>query len=272
MIYGGENMYKIGKFSVMSKTTIKALRYYEKEGLLMPAKIDNITGYRYYESKQLADLSKIISLRQIGVSINDIKAILNGEDMKEVLIKRKKEIENDMALCNISLSKINYLLEGKNMEKEIFLKELPAYTVYYKEGVLTDYSEASKFIQDSGTECLKLNPDIKCVSPDYCFVNYLDKAHKEHDIKIRYAQAVEKAGVESDKIKFMKLNPVTAVCIYHKGAYDELGNSYSAILKYIEDNNYEIIECPRECYIDGIWNKENVEDWLTEIQIPVKRK
>ena len=59
-------MYKIGDFSKMSKTTIKTLRYYEKEGLLRPIFIDPNTSYRYYESSQLVDVSRIISLRQIG--------------------------------------------------------------------------------------------------------------------------------------------------------------------------------------------------------------
>ena len=54
-------MYKIGYFSSMSKTTIKALRYYEKEGLLKPVYIDQNTGYRYYETSQLVEISKIIS-------------------------------------------------------------------------------------------------------------------------------------------------------------------------------------------------------------------
>ena len=55
-------MYKIGDFSKMSKVTIKALRYYEKEGLLKPVFIDQNTGYRYYETSQLVEISKIISL------------------------------------------------------------------------------------------------------------------------------------------------------------------------------------------------------------------
>ena len=42
-------------------------------------------------------------------------------------------------------------------------------------------------------------------------------------------------------------------------------------MKYIEENGYEIIDYPRECYIDGCWNKESVDEWLTEIQIPVKK-
>ena len=58
-----QDMYKIGDFSKMSKTTIKALRYYEKEGLLKPVFIDQNTSYRYYESSQLVDISKIVSLR-----------------------------------------------------------------------------------------------------------------------------------------------------------------------------------------------------------------
>ena len=74
-------MYKIGDFSSMSKTTIKTLRYYEKEGLLTPVYIDQNTGYRYYESSQLIDISKIISLRQIGLSIKEIKKVLDGYDM-----------------------------------------------------------------------------------------------------------------------------------------------------------------------------------------------
>lgn len=43
-------------------------------------------------------------------------------------------------------------------------------------------------------------------------------------------------------------------------------------MKYIEDNDYKIIEKVREKYIDGIWNKENIENWLTEIQVPVEKK
>ena len=265
-------MYKIGDFSRLSKTTIKTLRYYEKEKLLIPAFIDPNTGYRYYETKQLVELSKIITLRQVGLSIKDIRAILNGTDMKILLKQRKCEIEKNLVLYNIELSKINYLLEGENMNNEIILKKLPAYSVYYKDGIIKDFSEITNFILSSSAECLKDNPNIKCVVPDYCYINYLDGEYRENNIKIRYAQAVEEIGIENDTIKFMNLEEVEAVCIYHKGSYDSLGNSYSIIMKYIEDNQYEIIDYPRECYIDGCWNKNIVDEWLTEIQVPVRKK
>ena len=66
-------MLKIGDFSKMSKVTIKALRYYEKEGLLIPKYVDTFNGYRYYENSQLLDLGRIISSKQVGLSIKDIK-------------------------------------------------------------------------------------------------------------------------------------------------------------------------------------------------------
>ena len=267
-------MLKIGEFSKMSKVTIKALRYYEKEGLLIPKYVDNFNGYRYYESSQLIDISKIIMLKQVGLSIEEIKKIIiNKEPIDYILESKKEELENTISLYKYQLSKLKYLLEEKDMKEEIFEKTIPECFVYYKEGVLKDYSEVSRFIQDSGRECLELNPNIKCVVPDYCYVNYLDGAYKEKNIKIRYAQAIIKENKqykENENIKFMNVSKTKCICIYHKGTYDNLGTSYAKIMKYIEDNKLEIIDFPRECYIDGIWNKNNIEDWLTEIQVPIK--
>ena len=265
-------MYKIGDFSSMSKTTIKTLRYYEKEGLLKPVYVDLNTGYRYYETSQLMEISKIISLRQIGLSIKDIKNILNGYNMVEILNKRKKELEDDLVLFNMELSKINYLLEGDNMKNEIFIKEIPSYVIYYCDGIISDFSKIPEFVLQVGEECAKVNPNLKCITPDYCYISYLDGEYKEKDIKIRYGQAVEKVGKETDRIKFKMMDAITAVCIYHKGAYDNLRDSYNIILKFIEDNGYEVIDNPRECYIDDCWNKDNEDNYLTEIQFPIKKK
>ena len=192
--------------------------------------------------------------------------------MVEILKARKKEIENNLTDYNTQLSKINYLLEGNNMESEIFIKEIPSYIIYYRDGIISDFSKIPEFAMTTGEECSKANPNLKCITPNYSYISYLDDKYKDKDIKIRYAEAVEQIGKETDKVKFMKSNPITAICIYHKGAYDNLRDSYNIILKYIKDNEYEIIDNPRECYIDGCWNKEDEKDYLTEIQFPVKKR
>ena len=95
---------------------------------------------------------------------------------------------------------------------------------------------------------------------------------KEKDLMIRYVQAVEKIGVEANGVKFVEIPEVEVVSIFHKGCYSNLGESYNIILKFIETNGYQITDNVRECYIDGCWNKEKEEDYLTEIQFPVVKK
>ena len=77
-------MYKIGDFSSMSKTTIKTLRYYEKEGLITPGRKGN--SYREYSDDDIAALKKIIILRKLGFALSDIKNFLQKDvDFQAVL-------------------------------------------------------------------------------------------------------------------------------------------------------------------------------------------
>jgi DNA-binding transcriptional MerR regulator len=82
-------MYKIGEFSLLGKTTVKTLRYYEKEKLLIPTMVDE-NGYRYYDANKLIELAKIVSLRQVGFTINEIKKIISGNDFMISLNQKNK--------------------------------------------------------------------------------------------------------------------------------------------------------------------------------------
>ena len=102
----------------------------------------------------------------------------------------------------------------------------------------------------------------------YGFIEY-----KENDIDIEFCEAVPKRGKDTETIKFKKIDKIdTAACVMHKGPYSTLGEAYSAVYKWIEENNYIPCDNPRESYIDGIWNKEDPEEWLTEIQVPIVSK
>lgn len=261
-------MYKIGEFSKLAKTTIKTLRYYEKEGLLIPAFIDE-NLYRYYDSDQLITLNKIQSLRQLGFSINDIKSIKSDADFLLALSNRKKEIKKDIDLNQFRLQKINHMLKGEMMKYEVTIKDTPECVVYYQEGRVEDFSKISEFILNSAKDCLKVNPQIKCVSPDYCFIEYLDDQYLKNNFLIRYSQAVNEIGKENDLIHFKTLKRQKAVCIYVKGSYLKLPEAYSFIFNYIKENNLKVDGSPRERYIDGVWNKDNEEDYLTEIEVPI---
>ena len=83
---------------------------------------------------------------------------------------------------------------------------------------------------------------------------------------------MDKVYPDFDDFNFKEIKAVTAVSVMHKGAYSKLGEAYAYVFKWIEENGYVAADNPRESYIDGIWNKENEADWLTEIQLPIVRK
>jgi effector-binding domain-containing protein len=112
----------------------------------------------------------------------------------------------------------------------------------------------------------------QCRIPEYCFNIYHDGEYREKDIDVEICEAVNEFRENGEGIIYKKVEAVpTAAVILHRGGYDSLRKSYSEILAWIEDNGYEIVDNPRESYIDGIWNRENPDDWRTEIQIPVRK-
>ena len=264
-------MLKISEFSKLSHLTIKALRYYEKEGLLKPAFIDEWNNYRFYETSQLEMAAKIKSYRQLGLSVEEIKAIFAGADVKAVLQEKSKSLIKEKHQIESRLSIINSILEDKEMNYQVTEKVIPEKIVYTAETVLKLYSDIMQWIPAVGEECLKLNPGMKCAEPPYEFCEYLDGEYKETDIRIRHNEAVSEFGKENEHIKFKKLPETKVLSIYHKGSYANIGEAYAFLMKYAEQNKYKVYGLPRECYIDGIWNKESEEDWLTELQLPIEK-
>jgi DNA-binding transcriptional MerR regulator len=266
-------MFRIGEFSKMGKTTIKTLRYYDEIGLLQPEKIDKFTSHRYYSTEQLFRLHRIQELRQIGLSINEISLILSGHDCEPLLLKRKTEIVSKLAEGQSQLSRLEFILQGENaMNYSATIKELPECIVYSKKMTVPNYDAYFEVIPEIGEIIKEKYPDLKCAVPEYCFIVYLDGEYKEKDINIEFSEAVDKVYPDFDDFKFKIIKAVTAVSVMHKGAYADLGEAYAYVFKWIEENGYVASDNPRESYIDGIWNKEDEADWLTEIQIPIVQK
>lgn len=269
-------MYRIGMFSKLGRVTIKTLRHYEEVGLLTPAYVDDENGYRYYTTDQLFRLNEIVALRQMGFSIPEITGIIDGRNMSFILERRKAELAAERDHVAGQLFRLeNYILEQKEghlMNYQAVIKEIPAFTVYSARYVIPGYAALNEIMPALGEKVGKANPGIKCVEPDYCFNVYLDGEHRETDINVEICQAVTSRGKDGDGFVFKDIPAVTVVSVLHRGAYENLGNAYAYAMQWVEQNGYTISDNVRESYIDGIWNKEHIDDWLTEIQVPVQKK
>ena len=93
-------MLKISEFSKLSHLTIKALRYYEKEGFLKPVHIDEWNNYRFYDTFQLETAARIKSFRQLDLSVEEIKAIFSGADVKEILQEKPSHLSKKSIKLN----------------------------------------------------------------------------------------------------------------------------------------------------------------------------
>ena len=265
------HLYKIGMFANMNRVTIKTLRYYDEQKLLVPAYVDEENGYRYYAAGQMARLQRIISLKNMEFSIDDIRKITVEVEGKSILHEKKQEILKEIAVLPAKLSQVESYLarESMNLSAPVLIKEIPEVIVCTMEQKIKSYDALFELMPQMGAQMEMLG--CQCALPEYCFTHYLEPGYKEEDILVEICESVTEKKEDSGDLKFKVFPKVPkAACIFHKGSYNTLHKSYAMLLQYIEENGYEICGNIRESYIDGVWNKETENEWLTEIQIPVK--
>ena len=71
-------MFRIGEFSKIAQVSGRLLRYYDEIGLFKPEHIDEASGYRLYSARQLPDLNRILALKELGLTLEQIAPLVNG--------------------------------------------------------------------------------------------------------------------------------------------------------------------------------------------------
>lgn len=262
-------MYSIGAFSKLTKTTIAALRFYDKTGLLKPAHTDKKTGYRYYLSSQVTTLQKILSLRQIGMSIEQIKGIICLDNERNQLEKYQQELEESIIETQQKLKIIQVMLH-EEYPYDVIIKELDECIVYSKKGVIKNRAQIYDFIEITDKTIFSANPGLKWTNPSYAFLSFLDNEYRYENLNIEVCKATNFKGRDFQNIIFKTLPKCRAASLYYKGAYEFIGTACAYLYDWINKSGFKPCGAPRECFIDGFWNVDDVNSWMTEIQIPVE--
>ncbi len=112
-------MITIQGFSRLCGCNTQTLRYYDRIGLLKPAKVDEWTGYRYYEEEQAMLFVRIKNLQQADFSIEEIKALLPGDDDHLMAAFERKIEQQKQKLEKIREIQRSYLEEAMDMRKMV---------------------------------------------------------------------------------------------------------------------------------------------------------
>ena len=267
-----DTLYKIGMFAAMNHVTVKTLRFYEEQGLLIPALIHPDTGYRYYTLSQMAVLHQITALKLAGFKLEEIANINSGADEIAVLLKKKAELLEKIADITRQIAVVDgYLAKKKTgLSSPVLIKTIPETTVAFMRIRLESYDCLFDRMPEMGA--LMEKAGCECALPEYCFTAYPESGYKDGDIPVEICESVVEAKKEIGDLKFKTMPEIQAACVFHKGSYRTFSESYETVLRYIEENGYEIAGEIRESYIDGVWNKDDESRWLSEIQVPVRRK
>jgi len=291
-------MLKIGDFSQLAHVTIRALRYYDELGLLKPIKVDDYSGYRYYSADQLTQLHRIIAMKDMGLSLEDIARLLKDDvpvsHILDLLRIKQEEQKQRLEIEAERLKRVEEWLmqvekEGKMPNYEIVVKTIaPLSIVSIRTGVPNSRAVDPVW--------RKIEPVVRKLV-DYIFKSGSQIAGppmaifhggepEENDFDMEIAFPVPDDVPSKGEFHFKKLPGYDRmVTTIHKGGVNSGRPAYAALGKWIEKNDYHLVGPDREIYlIDYQITSPSREiyftdshssiptgEFITEIQLPVAK-
>ena len=268
-------MLSIGDFSKLSRIPVKTLRYYDEIGLFKPLEVDRFTGYRHYSANQLPQLNRILALKDLGLSLEQIAQILHEhlslEQLRGMLRLRRAEIQQRMELEQTQLARVEARLKQIEMENimpdyDVIIKNVESQLVASIRATLPDfqhigqlYEELYAYLQRYGAGGLAA-------------AIWHDEGYKASDVDGEAVIYLKNRVPENERVKVYELPAAQMASVVHHGPYNAFSKAYDAVLKWIEANGYKVIGPNREVYLH-VANPVQQDDpsYVTEIQFPVTK-
>ncbi|GAU79127.1 GyrI-like domain-containing protein [Fusibacter sp. 3D3] len=266
-------MYRIGEFSKITFLSVKTLRYYNEIGLLIPAKIDEDTGYRYYDDENFQKSMVIKTLRRFNFSIQELLEVVpridHADDLADFLLEKHEQLETQVAMIKKDqralIKEVNYMKAVKFMSKSYEVEQVDIAEVKVA------YLRYKGRYEDLGIYISQLYKAVGMHAEGAPFSLYYDEDYMEEGADIEVAVPVKKA-VEKGEVKTRTLPAIKCVKYVHVGPYEHISNSYKIITDYIKAHHLESYTPSREIYLKGpgMLMKGNPEKYETEILIPIR--
>ena len=283
-------MFKIGEFSRLSRVSVRMLRHYDQLGLLTPSQTDRFTGYRYYSADQLPRLNRILALRDLGFSLEQIAGMLDEElstDQLLGMLKLKRaEVEEQMQLEQQKLARLKVRIHemgesAKYGAYDVVLRNIePELAATYREVAADDDRIQQMF--DMVEVYVAQYEGARADKPPFSI--YYDDEYREKDVDAEVAVSLKYAIPESESIHVRQFPQLTNVaCVVHMGEYSEIYQAYNALLAWIEANEYRMVGPIREVYLrygaEGLnfelpetYLGSDANEYVTELQLSVEKR
>lgn len=277
-------MFKIGEFSKLTQVPVPTLRYYDQVGLLTPVEVDRATGYRYYSASQLPRLHRILALKELGLSLEQIGAVMSEgltlEEMRGMLRLRHSQLGQELAEKQGQLVTVEARLrqierEGQLSTHDVRLKRVAPQLVASVRAILPHHSASGSLFGEvyealgaHAAEALGPHPG----EAGQTLVLWYDTEHKERDVDGAAAFVLRCRVPESGRMRVHELPAATMAATVHHGAYNTIAEAHESVLLWTEVNGYRIVGPDREvCLFNKMPIRQDDPSYVTEIQYPVER-
>ncbi|MET7339992.1 MerR family transcriptional regulator [Streptomyces sp. NPDC087866] len=274
-------MFTIGDFARYGRVSARMLRHYDEIGLLRPDRTDPSTGYRYYGAAQLARLNRIIALKDLGFTLQQVRAVLDDavgpEELRGMLRLRRTELEAAMAAAAARLAQVEARLrsiesEGHMSKDDVVIKKVPAVRVAELTGVAGSYEpqDITPVIGPLYDRLLPLLGEAGLNPSGPGIARFEDVPEGGGSVVVHAGVTVSApvGPVGDTGITVVELPPFEAATIVHRGSMDAVLPTAQALARWVDANGYRSAGYAREISLEC---PEDREKWVTELQEPVVR-
>ena len=270
-------MFTIGDFARHGRVSVRMLRHYDATGLLRPARVDPASSYRFYAAGQLARLNRIIALKDLGFSLEQVRAMLDqqvsAEQLRGMLRLRQAELQSQIAADTSRLAQVEARLriiemEGAMPADDIQVKRIPAVRVAQLTATAASLEPAfiTPVIQPLYAE-LGGRLGRAGLAPVGPAIAYYQDAPNGDGVLVHATLPVNADPGGGHDFQIADLPEIEhAATIVHRGSMDNVMATIQTLARWIDANGYRSTGYPRELYLEC---PDDQDQWVTELQEPI---
>jgi DNA-binding transcriptional MerR regulator len=255
-------MFQIGAFARLAGISAKQLRAYDELGLFRPVWVDPSSSYRYYSPAQLPELRRILALRQLGMPLDEIGALVHGGSLRDALERRRAELERERRLVEERLAALEISVADER-GADVVVRPVtvePVAVLRVEVAVSDAFSELESYVRDLGRRAHR--PPGAIPSAREIFV------------------PVTGPIPETDRIRYRRLPGSRVASVIHRGPYAGVAAARASLLRWVEAAGLTPSDDMRTLYLQfGAepelrlppgWVVQHDDELVTELQQPVR--
>jgi DNA-binding transcriptional MerR regulator len=271
-------MFSIGEFARHGRVSVRMLRHYDSIGLLRPASVDPASGYRFYQASQLAELNRIIALKDLGFTLQQVQAILaeqvSAAELRGMLRLRRAEIHAQIEAETTRLARVEARLltiedEARVPVDGVVIKHLAPVRVGELTGRAVGYEPEAitPVIQPLYCDLWQLMAGAGVSAAGPAIAYYEDAPAGDGAIVVHAAVPVVAEPARDHGFGVVDLAEVDrAAAVIHHGSMDDVLSTGQTLARWIDASGYRSAGYAREITLE--WS-EDPDQWVTELQQPI---